>query len=355
MAVLSSAQNSGEPIVVPLETLGKGLGFRAQVGGVERRIALVNESPYSYLKGAASEPAEVTVGGRSLGKVRFVETTPGLGANGEDGGLGLDVLKGMAVGIDMDRRQIVLWPEGNRPAAEAEAWVGATAEPGKVRRVKLGTLRTGSLSTEATVAGKEVAAILYLGFDNSILGPTVERPRVPLGRRFLLPNASVGGLAPSWLVYLEGKADTVGKDIFGVDATVSLDAFDSPRLLVDFAAKTLMVQERSSEARRSTLLTQFTMVPLSLRGDGLFVHVPPDSEADPKSPYPIVRPFEGSQVLRMADVRAGDWVAALRGQDEVSARRLGELLAGLFKAFRIDVLTPQGRELPINVPSRSGG
>jgi hypothetical protein len=341
---------AAEPIVLPCEVLGNELAIRAQVGGKERRIVLTTGSPYSYLKGAAEEPVEVLVGGRSLGRVRFYEPNEGLAVSGEEGGIGMDLLKGMAVGIDEYRREVTIWPKGALPASEAEAWIlalPAWGGPSKVRRLKTGVLPTGSPSLEATIGGKRVSAILRLGFNGTILDPPVSRPDVPIAKnRALLPPVAVSGLAPSWLVYLPGLENTIDREAFSVSAAIAQNSLDSRRVLVDLKADAVYVEELSEDARLSRFLSSFTSASLEVRGDGLFVHIPPGADG---SLEPKVVPFEGSQVLRIADVPANEWLPALRGRDEAGARRLAPLLARLFKTFRIDVLTPQGRELSITV------
>ena len=342
------AASPSAPIVLPFETLGQALAVHMSVDGKDRLMVLSTESQASYVRDAPPDPPSVEAGGVDLGRLPLM-TFSGKAPFGQDGGLGMGVLKNMALGIDQYRREVTLWPKGGLSRTEAEAWVAAApgwTEKARVRRIETRPLPGLSPSLEARVSGRSVPVLLRLGVNASFFDKGAELPGVPVTIGVaLLRGVSVGGGSSGWAIRLPQDA-SFGPDMAGSKGALSVGELGSRRVLLDLAANAVYLDDVSEEARISDFLTRLTRVPLRLREGGLFVEFPNGEGADR---LPELVPFVGSRVLRIAGDGAEDWIDDLRSSDAAGAERLGKRLGGLFKPFKIDVLTPQGRELPIDV------
>ena len=350
--LLASVASAADPVTLPFEALAGEITIHAKVDGVDRRLALALESPYSYMKDGTGEPVKVEAGTLTLGPVRFAMPTE-TQKKVADGAIGLDLLRGMAIGVDEFRRTVTLWPRGATPTtAAAEAWTGdlpSWGGPVRVRRTPLGTLiPSGTLSVEAAYPETRGPALLTLDIFATSLEPAFvpQDARLPGGRTLAWGTPTSESL-PSWTVAYpvpDGALTNASPDIHAI---VAANALGARRTLVDLAANALFSEDLPEDIRLSRFLTAFTRASLEIRGDGLILQLPPG--ADP-SRETAVADVQGTTVVRLAGLPAKEWLDALRARSTVAAHHLAVLLLRLFDPFEIVVRLSDGKERTISVP-----
>ena len=293
----------------------------------------------------------MAAGGILLGSTRFVEPAPDQ-IPAADGAIGRDLLRGMAVGFDEFRREFALWPRGATPTvAEAEAWVDglpAWDERRKPQRVKLGTLPGGAPSLELEIGGRKAAALLSLGTVATYVSPSLAEPHALLVTgEALFPQSSFGGAVLPWLLARSKDATPA------VKAVLPVNVLGSRRVLADFSAGALYLEDLPVAAKLSKFLDAFTRAPVGVEGDGIFVRAEPGADA---ARYAALGKLLGLPAVRIAGAPVPEWLDALRGKDAAAAKRLAALLDRTFRSFSIDVETPVGeRQINVPVPSEGGG
>lgn len=331
------------PVVVPFEVVQGAVVIRVKVDGAERRLMLATEWPFSFFKGVPDRAVDIEVNGVSLGKSHFSEI-PGDRTDDSYGALGMDLLRGMAIGIDEYRREVTIWPRGATPTeAEAQAWIGTLPAWGgavKVRRLSLGISSSGMPSLEMSSEGRKTPALLNLDFFNTSLEPSVASPGVPVAKGIsLLPGASFAGLPPIPLFYRPTEADSLVGAGPEIRASIAQSALQSRRVLIDLKANAAYVEQLPEAARLAKLFGTLTRGIFDLKDGGLIVQLPPGVDV---GSLPGLAPFVGASVVRIAGVPAKAWVDALESRNDTAAKVLASLVAKTFQDFPVDVLTSSG-------------
>ena len=356
IVALNVATKATQPIVVPFTVPTSTITVKVTVDGYERTLALSTSTPSAYLSGTAIERLSVKVGGESLGKVRFAPVDqPTAGALGGDGALGMETLGATAVGIDILGNKATIWPGGKLDSTTVSSWMTGSPEWDglrRVRRIPLRRLPGGAPAVEAMIGGVKVPLLLRLGFFASGLEPSVKRPAIPIGDDgfSLLPSLSVDGLDFGALVYAPSPEGTFDPKQIGTPGGITLDAFPSRRVVVDFAGGAMYVEDLPADARLTLLMHRQTRFPFKVEGDRILVAPIPGHEGES-----ALRPYFGGEAVNIAGQSPADWLKDLRGRDEASARSLAARIARIREGFAVLVRMPDGREVPINfhIPTKA--
>lgn len=191
------------------------------------------------------------------------------GGNVYDGIAGLDILSKAAIGFDKTTSTVAIWPGGKIPEAEAKRWVVSGArwpgDPNKPGFWKgtLGRDAQGFPTVVGAVGGKAAK------FRIRLAGDSFEVPKeaaadlvaVPLAGGYLTKGVQVGpGCAWCMFAAVSAPADGIEPD----EPTVSINAFHSRRVILDFPAGKIYAQRLQGPALAAFAFSKF--VPLHLQG-----------------------------------------------------------------------------------------
>ena len=349
---------SSFPSDLPYRVVGGAVAIEANVGGHKRLLVLDAGASASKLRDASDKGRRLAVGvaGAALGEANFValkSKTEAEDGTAVEGTLGLDVLRNAAVGVDLDAARAALWSKGVLDPTIAEAWVRGPDGPpdAPVVRLPLVTLPDGQFGLPLEIGGKRTVAALGLRAWGGYLLPSVRTPVHPFGFATLVPDVKIAGEPIPWLLYPRPSPDldeqfTELARPSGSGALLALDAFASPRTLVDFAAKVVYVRRSTADERLTRLMRQTTDASVTIRGDRIVVA---PSGSTSQSYPPEFASIVGQEVLRIAGKPASEWLAALRDPTEAGATRLARLLSATVKNYSFFARDADGDEQEIKV------
>jgi hypothetical protein len=254
----------------------------------------------------------------------------------------MDALKGMAVGVDLTNSEVFVWPKGDLAEAEAKAWVAAyPGWNGTKHPVAALTLdRTGSAYSIPVGDGKS-RALLQMGLYGTKIGaggPALAGAAAKTSPLLVAPRFSIAGRELPWFAYAAGEDAAWAKSPRAKGMTITLEAFRSRRVLVDFAKDRLYYEELPPDAILSVLLTEWFGSPFTVDRDKISL------EPFPGKPWPRLGEYRGSEVLELAGIETAELLALLRDSSTTSRDRLAEMLAER-GSYEIWIRMPSGQEL----------
>ena len=341
-------------VTLPFEVEHTYAVVRAKVGTRTRRMVLSTLYPITVIPEQVElgQQTEVSIGECSLGKTQLWGDDQS-GNVPAEGSIGLDLLKGTAVGFDPWRCEVTLWPKGKLNPKEAAAWVMASTGPGMpgtVRRLPTGHTKELAPTLETSVGGTKTPMSIQLAYNGAMLQPGPKVPTIPIDeRRRLLPPVAIAGMPPLWFDYNAMPEGFFGSRWGGVPGAIDLASFGGRRMLVDFAGGAVYVEELSADARLARFLERYTSIPMTISGDTITVDV---QDEVGKARLPALVPYYGLTARRIGNEPVEEWLRNLRRTDEAAARWLAPRLAKIIGPSQIDVLTPDGREVPLRIHVR---
>jgi|GEM_PF-2871146 len=340
------------PIEVKFEKVDAAVVVKIQLDGEERRVALSALLPTSYLAAAGEGKADVALGGKTIARVQRTasrsEYYPRV-----DGVLGIDVLKDMAIGVDVTDSRITIWPKGTIGDDEAKAWAARypawERAAGKVAVVQ--AQRDGAALT-VPIGTRSQRALLELEFNGTALGAgwfADEAVAVRTTDRLLTSELRLGGRDLPWISFLRGTDPMWSVYPSASEATVTLEAFRSRRVLIDFSAGRVYHEELPADALLTFVLTEWFGVPYNVKGDTLWI------ESMPGVPWPSLGEFSGSEVLELAEVKTPELLQLLRSRRREDRTRVADILGSRI-GHEAWIRMPDGREFMMKPQTgRSGG
>jgi hypothetical protein len=338
-AVAAPRVSSEEPVGTVFKKGTSPLVVNARVGDVEGRVALSATEPESYVVGDRSGAVTVSVKGREIARLSLRRPN---GPAGVQAVLGMDALKGMAVGVDLTNSEVFLWPKGNLAEAEAKAWV--SAYPGwngtKHPVAALALDRTAHAYSIPVGDGKS-RALFQMGLYGTKIGsggPTLAGAAVKTSPQLVATRFSIAGRELPWFSYASGEDAAWAANPQAKGMTITLEALRSRRVLVDFAKDRLYYEELPADAILSLLLTEWFGSPFTVDRDTIAL------EPFPGKPWPTLGEYRGSEVLELAGIETAELLSLLRDSSTTARDRLAEMLAERGR-YEIWIRMPSGKEL----------
>jgi len=269
--------------------------------------------------------------------------------------LGMNFLSGLAIGFDLSTDRVTFWPGGKLDANWSERWVASSGSPVSLDLDTLDGIWEG---TKVSIGDKSSRAIIDTGAfpsfflskaltegSSRVIGPSNASTATELGpmSRRLALMARIGDTEVPWLNFVSIGGGSLAS--YGIDGGISIDAFRSPRILVDFAARKLYYERANQQCSLSRALSDLTSLPLVLKRDEICI--------GPAKAIQRLMPYDGAQVRSICGINADRIIRALRTQNGASLDQLSDLARLASAKFSIVASTKKGFEtIPIEVDPR---
>jgi hypothetical protein len=304
-------------------------------------LALSTLLPHTFvLKGIPLTAADVSVDGKKFGRTDVFVPSVKLEENVE-GVLGLDVLRETAVGLDMTTGRITIWPGGDLPEAEARLWTAAYRQndPARVTTIPLGR-SNGAFTVPVQWGDRKGRGLVVLAMNRTTFGDTSTGPERtsiltsnPETAPQFTPEVYVADRLSPWQVVSVGPDPTWQEH--PAEASVTLDALRSRRILLDFKGGRMFVELLSADERLSLALMSFLHFPCSIEGNHLWL------DDIPGGPGDVVK---ASEILQVQGLPSSFLLRSLRTRDKDAVTRMAALFGAARFGYDLKIRLPDGTE-----------
>jgi hypothetical protein len=300
------------------------------------------------LNSGASNPKLVgrtiplAAGGLSLGRVTFQKGV----SSGGDGYLGMDVLSKMAVGFEIGRRTVTLFPRGALSPDAAVNWISEVAPAPDVPVPPVVSIPLSYDAFKRPTVNLTRGVRSYRSLVTTYLFETyfAEDP-VPTNYRFTLQaDCQLGPLYLPWVMSFPEPRLADGLRRAQKAAIISMDNFCSARVLFDFAGGRIYVSDTAPDVKLGDFLSHKSRAFFQIFGPQLRIA------------YYQYRgtALDGAARLRVKSIAGASTpqiLANLRAKDDRAAEWLTNFFQKLRSSYKIVGVATDGRTRTFTMPA----
>lgn len=259
---------------------------------------------------------------------------------GPDIVLGMDVLSKLVIGVQLYAGKMTIWRHADFSLDTAQEWfknIGVSAEAPSI--ASIGLTSSGLPTLPLTGEGRTITTLLTIGWKATQLMSLPGHEKDPPNVARMVANGKVGNLAPRWMVVANGPPEMVSafKDL-DVQGCFSLDNFQSPAMLIDFASHRILLPSRSANDANSSFLSLLTGIPWRFEDIKITIG------GSDLQYFPNYQPDDGWVLKSLAGEDSGVLRRHLENPSSDSAQWLTDLVSKLIAPANYTFTAPDGSE-----------